>query len=62
MRTIDNINTTSLGDKKIFLRQKGLLPTGSELPNELLCDMYKDAKLCGEIDNDLGNDLNIKIE
>ena len=62
LRTIDDINTVPLSDKKIFLRKKGLLNTGSEIPNDLLCEMYKDAILCGDINNEPENDLNIKIE
>ena len=62
LETVDDINTTSLGDKKIYLRRRGLLQTGSELPNELLCEMYSDAVLCGDVNNDIEKDLNIKIE
>lgn len=62
LETMDDINTTSLGDKKVYLRKRGLLTAGSELPNELLCEMYKDAVLCGDINNDIEKDLNIKIE
>ena len=62
LETVDDINTTSLGDKKIYLRKRGLLTAGSELPNELLCEMYKDAVLCGDVNNDIKKDLNIKIE
>ena len=62
LRKIDDINMVPMSDKKIFLRKKGLLNTGSELPNDLLCEMYKDAILCGDINNEPENDLNIKIE
>ena len=62
LETVDDINTTSLGDKKVYLRRRGLLQTGSELPNELLCEMYRDAVLCGDVNNDIEKDLNIKIE
>ena len=62
LETVDDINTTSLGDKKIYLRRRGLLTTGSELPNELLCEMYRDAVLCGDVTNNIEKDLNIKIE
>ena len=62
LKTINEISSVPLSDKKIFLRKKGLLNTGSELPNDLLCEMYKDAILCGDINNEPENDLNIKIE
>jgi hypothetical protein len=62
LETIDGMNTTTLGDKKIYLRKRGLLTAGSELPNELLCEMYRDAVLCGDVNNDIEKDLNIKIE
>ena len=62
LETMNDINTTSLGDKKIYLRKRGLLTAGSNLPNELLCEMYRDAVLCGDINNDIEKDLNIKIE
>ena len=62
LKTINDICSVPLSDKKIFLRKKGLLTTGSELPNDLLCEMYKDAILCGDISNEPENDLNIKIE
>ena len=62
LETVDDINTTSLGDKKVYLRRRGLLTTGSELPNELLCEMYRDAVLCGDVSNNIEKDLSIKIE
>ena len=62
LRTLDDINTVPISDKKIYLRKKGLINTGSELPNDLLCEMYKDTVLCGDINNKSVNDLNIQIE
>lgn len=48
--------------KKQFLYSKGLLKHGSEAPDDVVCQMYKDAILCGNIETIKRNDLNIRIE
>ena len=48
--------------KKQFLYSKGLLKHGYEAPDDVVCQMYKDAILCGNIETIKRNDLNIRIE
>ena len=41
----------NISDIKIYLRSKNLLKVGSEVPNDVLRQMYENAILAGDITN-----------
>ena len=61
-KMLSDISVIPISSKKQFLYSKGLLKRGSEAPDVMVCQMYKDAILCGEIETIKKNDLNITIE
>jgi len=59
---IEEINNLPISNKKLYLLNYNYIRHGSTLPDELICQMYKDAILCGDINNIIPNNLKITIE
>lgn len=59
---INKIDQTPISQKKLFLFNNHFIKRGSEVPDVLVCQMYKDAMLCGKIDNVIVNNLKITVQ
>ena len=59
---VNKIEQTPISHKKLFLFNNHYIKRGSEVPDVLVCQMYKDAILCGKIDNVNTNNIKITIQ